>query len=126
MSWQGTRLSQFTFEVLQSATVLQRKIISEFLQGVVLASPVDTGAFRGNNLVSIGSVDVRYDLNKVDKVGGKTITEGNIKILQAKIGDLVYVQNNLPYSVALENGYSQQAPTGIYALTFQRVTSKYK
>ncbi|MDM1764600.1 MULTISPECIES: hypothetical protein [unclassified Acinetobacter] len=126
MSWQGTRLSQFTFEVLQSATVLQRKIISEFLQGVVLASPVDTGAFRGNNLVSIGSVDVRYDLNKVDKVGGQTIAEGNIKVLQAKIGDLVYVQNNLPYSVALENGYSQQAPTGIYALTFQRVTSKYK
>ncbi|MDM1760697.1 MULTISPECIES: hypothetical protein [Acinetobacter] len=126
MSWQGTRLSQFTFEVLQSATVLQRKIISEFLQGVVLASPVDTGAFRGNNLVSIGSVDVRYDLNKVDKVGGQTIAEGNMRILQAKIGDLVYVQNNLPYSVALENGYSQQAPTGIYALTFQRVTSKYK
>ncbi|MFC2996448.1 hypothetical protein ACFODO_14495 [Acinetobacter sichuanensis] len=126
MSWQGTRLSQFTFEVLQSATVLQRKIISEFLQGVVLASPVDTGAFRGNNLVSIGSVDVRYDLNKVDKVGDKTIAEGNIKILQAKIGDLVYVQNNLPYSVALENGHSEQASTGIYALTFQRVTSKYK
>lgn len=126
MSWQGTQLSQFTFEVLQSATVLQRKIISEFLQGVVLASPVDTGAFRGNNLVSIGSVDVRYDLNKVDRVGGQTIAEGNMRILQAKIGDLVYVQNNLPYSVALENGYSQQAPTGIYALTFQRVTSKYK
>lgn len=126
MLWQGTRLSQFTFEVLQSATVLQRKIISEFLQGVVLASPVDTGAFRGNNLVSIGSVDVRYDLNKVDRVGGQTIAEGNMRILQAKIGDLVYVQNNLPYSVALENGYSQQAPTGIYALTFQRVTSKYK
>lgn len=126
MSWQGTRLSQFTFEVLQSATVLQRKIISEFLQGVVLASPVDTGAFRGNNLVSIGSVDVRYDLNKVDRVGGQTIAEGNMRILQAKIGDLVYVQNNLPYSVALENGYSQQAPTGIYVLTFQRVTSKYK
>ncbi|RFC81282.1 hypothetical protein C9E89_022705 [Acinetobacter sichuanensis] len=126
MSWQGTRLSQFTFEVLQSATVIQRKIISEFLQGVVLASPVDTGAFRGNNLVSIGSVDVRYDLNKVDKVGGQTIAEGNMRILQAKIGDLVYGQNNLPYSVALENGYSQQAPTGIYALTFQRVTSKYK
>ena len=71
-------------------------------------------------------MDVRYDLNKVDKVGGQTIAEGNIKVLQAKIGDLVYVQNNLPYSVALENGYSQQAPTGIYALTFQRVTSKYK
>lgn len=126
MSWQGTRLSQFTFEVLQSATVLQRKIISEFLQGVVLASPVDTGAFRGNNLVSIGSVDVRYDLNKVDKVGDKTIAEGNMKILQVKIGDLVYVQNNLPYSVALENGHSEQASAGIYALTFQRVTSKYK
>ena len=126
MSWQGTRLSQFTFEVLQSATVLQRKIISEFLQGVVLSSPVDTGAFRGNNLVSIGSVDVRYDLNKVDKVGGQTIAEGNIKVLQAKIGDLVYVQNNLPYSIAVENGHSEEASAGSYALTFQRVTSKYK
>ncbi|EIY0472576.1 HK97 gp10 family phage protein, partial [Escherichia coli] len=34
--------------------------------------------------------------------------------------------NNLPYAEALENGHSQQAPTGVYANAFHGVLQAYK
>ena len=34
-------------------------------------------------------------------------------------GDVIYLTNNLPYAVPLEEGYSKQAPAGMVALTVQ-------
>ncbi|EFO5343979.1 HK97 gp10 family phage protein, partial [Escherichia coli] len=39
---------------------------------------------------------------------------------------VIYIQNNLPYAEALENGHSQQAPTGVYANAFHGVLQAYK
>jgi hypothetical protein len=36
-----------------------------------------------------------------------------------KAGDTIYLTNNLPYIRRLEEGYSQQAPAGMVALTVQ-------
>ncbi len=58
------------------------------LQQVIVGSPVDTGAFRGNHRVSVNSPDSTYDLSTADKGGSATQQEGNQKILQAKLGDL--------------------------------------
>ena len=96
------------------------------LQGVVLKSPVDTGAFRGNHRVSIGSVDYTKDFQKIDKSGTTTIADGMAKVLSVQLGMRVFISNNLPYAIALENGHSGQAPLGIYSITFQSVTSRYK
>lgn len=127
MAWKGKRPTDFALQVVAEGDQHLKKICSEMLQGVVVRSPVDTGAFRGNNRVSINSADNSYDVSETDKAGNSTIATGNHKILQAKLGDQVYVQNNLPYAVALENGHSkEQAPKGIYALTFLSVSSKYK
>lgn len=126
MSWQGLRPSQFVLQVLKDGSELQRKITAAMLQGVILRSPVDTGAFRGNHRISVGSVDYTKDFQKKDKSGATALSDGLSKILSVQLGQVVYVQNNLPYSLKLENGHSKQAPLGVYALTFQAVTSKYK
>ena len=126
MGWNGLRPSQFTLQVLRDGSELQRKIIAAMLQGVVMKSPVDSGAFRGNHRVSIGSVDYTKDFQKIDKSGTTTIASGMSKILNVKLGIRVFISNNLPYAIALENGHSGQAPLGIYSITFQSVTSKYK
>ena len=42
-----------------------------------------------------------------------------------KLGNLVYIQNNKPYAERLENGWSDQAPQGIYGLTFNFISQKY-
>ncbi|WP_327858641.1 hypothetical protein [Acinetobacter guillouiae] len=126
MSWHGLRPSQFTLQVLRDGSELQRKITAAMLQGVVLKSPVDTGTFRGNHRVSIGSVDYTKDFQKIDKSGTTAIADGMAKVLSIQIGMRVFISNNLPYAVALENGHSGQAPLGIYSITFQSVTSRYK
>lgn len=127
MTWKGFRPSQFTFQVLRDGSELQRKITAAMLQGVVLKSPVNTGAFRGNHRVSIGSVDYTKDFQKKDKSGTTTIADGMAKILSVQLGMRVFISNNLPYAIRLENGHSkEQAPLGIYSITFQSVTSRYK
>ena len=126
MDWNGLRPSKFTLQVLRDGSELQRKITAAMLQGVVLKSPVDTGAFRSNHRVSIGSVDYTKDFQKIDKSGTTTIADGMAKILSVQLGMRVFISNNLPYSIALENGHSGQAPLGIYSITFQSVTSRYK
>lgn len=126
MSWKN-KPTNFSAQMLADGDKHLRKVSAEMLQQVIVGSPVDTGAFRGNHRISVNSADNSYDVSVTDKGGSSTQQKGNQKILQAKLGDLVYVQNNLPYAVALENGHSEgQAPLGIYSIAFMNVTSKYK
>ena len=125
MSW-TSRPTNFSLEVVKKAESQIKKISAEMLQQVIVGSPVDTGAFRGNHHITLGSPDNAFDLTAVDKDGGTTQQKGNQKILQAKIGGLIYIQNNLPYAVALENGHSQQMAHGIYSIAFMKVMRKYK
>ncbi|NGP41019.1 hypothetical protein G4V72_04610 [Acinetobacter sp. GC2] len=126
MAWKN-KPTNFALDVEKTGSDVVRKISEEMFQQVIVKSPVDTGAFRGNHRISINSPDGEYDLNHVDKVGGATQQEGSQKLLQIKLGDLVYIQNNLPYALALEQGHSQgQAPHGVYALSFRYVCEKYR
>lgn len=125
MAW-NNRPSNFALQVLKDGDEHLRKVSGDMLQGVVLRSPVDSGAFRGNHRVSVNSEDNSFNADEQDKAGTQAISSGNAKILTAKLGDTVLIQNNLPYALRLENGYSQQAPQGIYSLTFLSVASKYK
>jgi len=125
MGWKN-KPTNFALEIEKVGDEHLRKVSAEMLQQVIVGSPVDTGAFRGNHRISVNSPDSTYDLSTADKGGSATQQKGNQKILQAKLGDLVYVQNNLPYAVALENGHSQQRPLGIYSVAFMNVSSKYK
>lgn len=75
--------------------------------------------------MSIGSPDYSEPAEP-DKVGTKTIQQGSAVIAQGKPYSVIYIQSNLPYSERLENGHSQQAPTGVYANAFHGVTRAYK
>lgn len=102
-----------------------RIISMALLTEIVQRSPVDTGRFRNNNVVSIGSGDYRTT-DEVDKSGSKAIQRGSAVIAQGKPYSVIYIQNNLPYAESLENGHSKQAPTGVYANSFHGVTQAYK
>jgi len=88
-------------------------------QGVIERSPVDTGAFRGNNRLTVGSRDDGFNLEATGLY--------NQQQAQARIAatrepfTVIYVQNNLPYASELENGSSTQAPQGVYAVTFNNL-----
>lgn len=118
MGW-SKPLSGFAREVEQQQNKRLRAAAMQALSGVIERSPVDTGAFRGNNRVSVGSPDNAYDESLTDRAGDKALSEGFQIIGQiSKPFDVIYVQNNAPYAQEIENGSSTQAPQGVYAITF--------
>jgi hypothetical protein len=94
------------------------------LNEIVLRSPVDTGRFRGNNIVSVGA-PVYASSENLDPSGSETIQRGLSAMSGLEPYTQVYIQNNLPYATALEDGHSKQAPGGVYAVSFNGVSQAY-
>ncbi|EGK2962288.1 HK97 gp10 family phage protein [Escherichia coli] len=102
-----------------------RYIAIQILTAIDIAAPVDTGRFRNNNLVLLQHPDFGISDN-VDPNGTIAVQRGIGVISKAANYGVIYIQNNLPYAEALENGHSQQAPTGVYANAFHGVLQAYK
>ena len=124
MAWKN-KPTNFALEVVKNADDHLKKIVGETLQQVIVRSPVMDGEFRASHKVTLDSHQNSYEKG-FDLSGGSTLAEGLKVASTAKIGGLVYIQTLSPYGTRLENGWSQQAPNGVYALSFQSVVSKYK
>lgn len=110
-------VAKFVAVAGERANVAHRKILFGILSNVVVASPVDTGRFRGNWQVGlatrpVGAIDVE------SKDSGNVISRELPKITSAQLGGQVFITNHLPYSLNLEFGWSRQAPQGMVRLTF--------
>ena len=124
MSWTN-KPTNFAIDVLKDADDHLKKIVGDTLQQVITRSPVMDGEFRASHKVTLDSPQTTYEKG-FDLSGGTTLAEGLKVASTAKIGGIVYIQTLSPYGTRLENGWSQQAPNGVYALSFQSVVSKYK
>ena len=124
MAWTN-KPTNFALDVVKNADDHLKKIVRDTLQQVVVRSPVMDGEFRASHKVTLDSPQTTYEKG-FDLSGSTTLAEGLNVASTAKIGGLVYIQTLSPYGTRLENGWSQQAPNGVYALSFQSVVSKYK
>ena len=124
MAWKN-KPTNFALDVVKNADGHLKKIVGETLQQVIVRSPVMDGEFRASHKVTLDSPQNSYEKG-FDLSGGATLAEGLKVASTAKIGGLVYIQSLSPYGTRLENGWSQQAPSGVFALAFQSVASKYK
>lgn len=103
------KFAQLTGKAME--TVVKESLIDTGTR-IVLASPVDTGAFRGNWLSATGAPSYRYDLSDTsDKIGPL-----RAEVNSLTMGEASYFSNSLPYAERLENGWSQQAPAGVVRL----------
>ena len=124
MAWKN-KPTNFALEVVKNADDHLKKIVGETLQQVIVRSPVMDGEFRASHKVTLDRPQNAYEKG-FDLSGGATLAEGLKVASTAKIGGLVYIQTLSPYGTRLENGWSQQAPNGVYALSYQSVASKCK
>src|SRR5690554_3218372 len=76
---------------------------------VIFATPVDTGAARGNWQTSVGQPKAGV----TDRSGADAAISELVATVPDEAGSVVYVSNNLPYIRKLEYGHSQQAPKGM-------------
>ncbi|MCH7389567.1 HK97 gp10 family phage protein [Acinetobacter dispersus] len=120
MSWKGTKPTEFAVQVVGDSEAYVKNIVMDTVQSLVVSSPVDTGAYRSSHIVSIGTSDFSARGPETD-----ANQEAAVQAVKIKLGNLVYIQNNLPYAERLENGWSDQAPQGIYSTTFNFISQKY-
>lgn len=102
----------------------RRAVIKRLFTRIVEATPVDTGKARDNWFPSIGA-PVESDYNEV---AGKRVTLSRISDVVNKLegGETVFIRNNRPYIVALEHGWSNQAPAGMMSLEVARFSDTAK
>lgn len=119
-------LGQFALDVKKwvdktegNLDLVVRKIALDMFRQIVIMSPVDTGRFKGNWQVAIGSVPTGT-LTLNDKSGTATISRITAATLGLKAGQVITLVNNLAYARRLEYGYSKQAPGGMVRLTVTR------
>lgn len=99
MSFSGD-IEKFIKKTEAKTDVVFKKIVFDIYARVVRRSPVDTGRFKGNWLMT----------PNVPKAPGS-----------------VLISNNLPYAQRLEDGWSDQAPIGMVKVTvaeFQSIVKK--
>jgi len=114
--WKGKE--EDILEVFADAT-------NDALTGITLKAPVDTGRFRSNILTSIDVPDITTLPKVTIKTANDVIADGQRKIYGRKRLTKYYIQNNLPYAMKLENGWSKQAPQGMSAITMNELQHKY-
>lgn len=98
------------------ADLVLRKVALDIGARVVLRSPVDTGRFRANWQYGVGQPNTAT-LETVDKTGQSSIARIAAGTASARLGDVLYLSNSLPYALRLETGWSKQAPAGMVGLT---------
>ena len=105
--------------------LVAKKIMIDLFSSVIEKSPVDTGRFRANWNVAYGSPNTTIT-DSTDKSGSDSITKASAKVGTYEFKDgAVWLSNSLPYSVRLENGWSQQAPVGMVRISLIEIQNTY-
>lgn len=87
-------------------------------QVAISATPVDTGRARANWRVGIGGRPTGFDPDATD--ASAALAQGSSSIETWKSGEgAIYITNNVPYIVPLDEGSSAQAPNGMSAAAVQ-------
>lgn len=109
-------------EVEGNVLAVTKKLALEALLRVIQKSPVLLGRFRGNWQLAIG---VRPDgtVEAVDPNGSATQSKGLRTLGEMRPFEKVFLVNNLPYAGEIENGHSQQAPSGVVAVTVAELSA---
>jgi hypothetical protein len=109
-------VARFVSEFKESATLIVRKVAIDAFSRVILKTPVDTGRARANWQCAIGEVP-QSSLLLNDKEGTATVDRVTAEAMKLKVGDTIYLINNVVYILALEHGHSKQAPAGMVEIT---------
>lgn len=129
-------IQRFVDKANGNLDLVVRKVSLDLFKRVIQKSPVDTGRFKGNWQVAIGSIpagtlELSTDISHTDKgnerkrgsgarssaAGTASINRATAAVLNLRAGEIIYLVNNLDYARALEYGHSKQAPAGMVRIS---------
>jgi hypothetical protein len=117
-------LTRFGQKTENQMSKIVRKIVLDLHTRLVMRAPVDTGRFRANNSISLNTLPTGATL-VLDPNGAGTIQVGQQVMAAFKLGDTIFLYNNVEYALALEYGHSKQAPAGVYRISVQDIVTHF-
>lgn len=99
-----------------------RKLTLDIFGDLLRASPVDTGRFRANWVVSVSTPE-RRKLWAMSNIGQQMQMQLDLaarRVAQADGTEVIWITNNLPYATRLNEGWSKQAPAGFVQMAVLR------
>ena len=112
-------VSKFVEKAKKNPEKVMRQVSIKLFSAIIKASPVDTGRFRMNWMVSGGTPATRTT-DATDKSGNIAIGNATSFVLKAADWHEFTLTNNLPYAQRLEYGWSKQAPQGMVRTNISR------
>lgn len=111
----GADLRKIAKKKKQTLNQAYSSIMFDLANQIITMSPKDTGAFQANWLAALNSGDYTFDKAKTN------VSEADGR-LTATLGSLTtdknfFFTNSLPYAQKLEDGHSEQAPSGVVRIT---------
>ncbi len=110
-------------ELPEQANDIKAYVALNLLNRIVQKTPVDTGRARGNWQLSLRTPAEGEVANAEEQTPASVVIEGENEIANVAPGETIWISNNLPYIGRLEEGWSQQAPQGMVALSLAEVSS---
>lgn len=105
------KISKFNKKTEKAIESIVKGTFLSLASKIIVRTPVDTGRARGNWQTSINS----KPSGEVNDSESEAINKASR--VKFKIGDSLYLINNLPYIQALEDGHSKQTPVGMVKIT---------
>lgn len=122
----STRLSRLKRDIPKAANEVKKTAARELVKTLVPRTPVLTGQARSNWTVTANTPFTRATLfPAVDRGGGPSFASLERTLLTVQPGSDIYIRNNLPYIVRLNEGYSKQAPAGFVNTVVNEVKAKF-
>lgn len=110
------QLDDFARKVGVSGTTVAKRVGLDLFGRIVRKTPVDTGRARASWNISLKQAE-----RSVQPAAQHTYPIPQVGVVSMKPGDTIWISNNLPYIVKLEEGHSKQAPAGMVALSIEEV-----
>ena len=104
-----------------------RKSCIDLYRRIVERTPVDTGRAKASwSISTVHADDVQHDPDGFSYNEIATIVNNNVSDFSVSVHDnQVVIYNNLEYISELENGTSDQAPTGMVAISLSEFTEHF-
>lgn len=112
----GITVDRFARNLTIAAETLQKQVALDLFGRIVRRTPVKTGRARASWTIAVNRPD-----RSVQPEGHASYPPPTAGPVLVKVGDQIWISNNLPYIVRLEKGSSRQAPQGMVALSVEEV-----
>lgn len=100
-----------------------RGTLLSFTRRVIRDTPVDTGRLRGNWQTTL-NVPTSQQLGV--RAMNQAISEATGVVNRLQIGNIFWLQNNLPYAAFVENGTNKMPPAGMLRKNLNLLVSKLR